>query len=313
MSKTMKKIYLCVLVILLLGACQTKTNYESDIKSFRTDIKAIRSWLDNYMEAVKTADIERILSFESDDICYLPPNQPFFSGKENLRKWLLAYFNYFSPSERLDLLDFEVFGDFAYLKGTYIVSGKIKQSGEEFMDNGKFINFFKRQPNGNWICTQSIWNSNNRTYDLHSQIPADFSGTWKLDLSKSISLPGIISSTLVVTQKGNDVNINRTYDIKGKEPLTSSFNYTIGNEIHSKTKNGTFTTTSSWDSDKQTFSIIETLLSEKKGTKQEYKRITVYSLTAKGEVLNIVSDDILPEGSLTPTNERHTEMIYTKF
>jgi ketosteroid isomerase-like protein len=260
----MKKIFLGALVVLLLGSCQTKKQYPSDIKAFRTDIKAIRNWLDNYMEAIKTNDVERILSYESDDISYLPPNQPFFSGKENLRKWFLAYFDYFTPSESLNLLDFEVYGDFAYLKGTYKVSGKIKQSGEKYIDNGKFINFFKRQPNGNWICTQSIWNSDNRTYDLHSLIVADFSGTWKLDLSKSITIPGIISSTLVITQKGNDININRTYAIKDKDPLISSNNYTIGSEVHNKTNNGILTTTSSWESNKQTFSITEKLLSEKK-------------------------------------------------
>jgi ketosteroid isomerase-like protein len=309
----MKKIYLCVLVILLLGACQTKSNYQSDIKSFRTDIKAIRTWLDNYMDAVKSADIERILSYESEDICYLTPNQPLFSGKENLRKWLLAYFNYFSPSERLDLLNFEVFGDFAFLKGKYTINAKIKHSGEEITDNGKFINFYKRQNNGSWICTQSIWNSDNRSFDLHSLIPADFTGNWKLDLTKSTTLPDVISSTLVINQRGSDLNINRTYEIKDKKPLISSFNYTIGSEIQNKSETGTLTTKSSWNSDRQTLTIIETLLSEKSGKKQEYKRTTVYSLTAKGEILNIISDDILPEGSLTPKNERHKEMVYSKF
>ena len=308
----MKKVYLCVLGILLLGACQTKTNYESDIKSFRIDHKAIRTWLDNYMEAVKTADIERILSYESEDICYLPPNQQLFSGKENLRKWLLAYFNYFTPSERLDLLNLEVFGDFAYLKGKYIINAKIKHSGKEISDKGKFIYFYKRQNNGSWICTQSIWNSDNRSFDLHSLIPADFSGNWKLDLTKSTTLPDVISSTLVIIQRGSDLNINRTYEIKDKKPLISSFSYTIGNETQSKSETGTLTTKSSWDSDKQTLTIIETLLSEKNKKRQEYKRITVYSLTAKGEILNIISDDVLPEGSLTPKNERHSEMVYSK-
>jgi ketosteroid isomerase-like protein len=308
----MKKIYLCVLVILLLGACQTKSNYQSDIKSFRTDIKAIHTWLNNYTEAVNTADIERILSYESEDICYLTPNQPLFSGKENLRKWFLAYFNYFNPSERLDLLNFEVFGDFAYLKGKYKINAKIKHSGEEIRDNGKFINFYKRQNNSSWICTQSIWNSDNRSFDLHSMIPADFSGNWKLDLTKSVTLPDVISSTLVIAQRGSDLNINRTYEIKDKGPLKSSFNYTIGSETQSKSETGTLTTISKWDSDKQTLTIIETLLSEKSGKKQEYKRINAYSLTAKGEILNIISDDFLPEGSLTPKNERHTEMVYSK-
>jgi ketosteroid isomerase-like protein len=264
------------------------------------------------MEAVNTADIERILSYESEDICYLTPNQPLFSGKENLRKWFLAYFNYFNPSERLDLLNFEVFGDFAYLIGKYTINAKIKHSGEEIRDNGKFINFFKRQDNGSWICTQSIWNSDNQSFDLHSIIPADFSGSWKLDLTKSVTLPDVISSILVITQKGSDLNINRTYEIKDKTPLKSSFNYTIGSETQSKSETGTLTTISTWDSDKQTLTIIETLLSEKSGKKQEYKRITVYSLTAKGEILNIISDDFLPEGSLTPKNKRHTEMVYSK-
>jgi ketosteroid isomerase-like protein len=309
----MKKICLYALLILFLGACQPKRHYEPDIKTFRTDIKAIRTWLDNYMEAVKTADIERILSYESEDICYLTPNQPLFSGKENLRKWFVAYFNYFNSSERLDLLNFEVFGDFAYLKGKYTIIAKVKHSGEEIRDNGKFINFFKRQDNGSWICTQSIWNSDKRAFDLHSLIPADFSGNWKLDLAKSVTLPDITSSILVITQKGTDLNINRTYEIKDKGPLKSSFNYTIGSETQSKSETGTLTTKSTWDSDKQTLTISETLLSEKSGKIQEYKRITVYSLTVKGEVLNIISDDFLPEGSLTPKNERHTEMIFTKY
>jgi ketosteroid isomerase-like protein len=217
----MRKTYLFVLVILLLGACQTKKQYSPDIKAFLTDIKVIRTWMDNYMEAVKTADIERILSFQSNDICFLPPNQPMFSGKENLRKWFVDYFNYFSPSERLDLLDFVTFGDFAYLIGKFTIKVKIKHSGEEISDNGKFINCYKRNDNGTWICTQSIWNSDKRSFDLHALIPADFSGNWKLDLTKSITIPDIIGSTLAITQSGNIINITRTYDHKNKGPVKS--------------------------------------------------------------------------------------------
>jgi hypothetical protein len=66
-------------------------------------------------------------------------------------------------------------------------------------------------------------------------------------------------------------------------------------------------------SGKQTFTINEILISEKNGTKQEFKRTTVYSLTAKGEILNIVSDDILPKVSATQPNKGHAEMIYMKF
>jgi ketosteroid isomerase-like protein len=307
----MRKILIYVTVILLLGGCHPKNHY-SDIKSFTNDIRAIRTWLKNYTEAIKTADIDRILSYESDDISYWPPNQPLFSGKENLRKWFLAYFNYCTPVESYNLLDFKVYGDFAYLTGKYSISGKIKHSGEEFRDNGKFIDFFKRQPDGNWICTQSIWNSDNRIFDIHSQILDDFSGKWKLDLSKSINLPGIISSNLEIKQKGNNLKINRINEIKDKEPEESSYNYTIGSESLVKLKAGVFTITSTLSSGRQTFTIKENLVSEKNGSKQEYTRITIYTLMAKGEILSIASDYILPVGSNVPKDERHTEMVYTR-
>jgi ketosteroid isomerase-like protein len=312
--KTFNKSALIIILIIvfLLGACQRNRQY-SHLMAWRAENKKIGTWVENYTEAINSADIERILSYESDDICYYPSNQPFFSGKENLRKWFISYFNYFSPIESFSFLDFKVYGDFAYVIGKYSLKGRIKQTGEEFRDNGKFTDFFNRQSDGNWICTQSIWNSDNRIFDIHSQILDDFSGTWILDLSQSITLPGIISSKLVITQKGNNLNITRTNEIKDKATEKCSFNYSIGSETQNLLKSGIFTTTSTLSSGKQTFTINEILISEKNGTKQEFKRTTVYSLTAKGEILNIVSDDILPKVSATQPNKGHAEMIYMKF
>jgi ketosteroid isomerase-like protein len=301
-----------LLIILLNGTCQKGKYTISYLKAYYTDIKAIRNWIKNYTEAINTADIERILSCESEDVYYLPPNQPHFSGKENLRKWFWAYFNYCTPSESLDLVDFQVFGDFAYLQGTYSVSGKTKLSGEEFTDKGKYVNFFKRQPYGDWLCTQSIWNSDYQIYGIHSQIPADFSGKWKLDLSKSTPPIDVTSATLKIIQKVNEITLSRIYEIQDREPIFDTFKYIIGSETTSTSKTGYLITKSFWSSDKQTFTIKETLISKKNFVKQEYRRITVYSLTAKGEVLNIISDDSLPKGLLSPTNKSHFEMIYNK-
>ena len=300
-----------LLIVVLLGACQRNRQY-SQLKAWIAENEKIGTWFENYTEAINSADIERILFCYSDDICYYPANQPYFSGKENLRKWFISYFNYFSPTENFTLLDFKVYGDFAYVIGKYSLNGTTKQTGEEFKDNGKFTNFFIRQSDCTWICTQSLWNSDNQIFDIHSQILDDFSGTWILDLSKSVSQPGIISSKLVINQKGNNLNITRTNEIKDKGPEKSSFSYTIGSETQNKLKSGIFTTTSTLSSGKQTFTINEMLISEKNGTKQEFKRATVYSLSAKGGILNIISDDILPKGSVTPPNNGHTEMIYTK-
>lgn len=300
----MKKIYLILIIALLVGACHTSY--------YTKDMRTILMCNSYYMDAIRKADIERLLFYYSDDVVYLPPNQPSFSGKENLRRWFIAYFNYYSPSEILLTSDIKVRGDFAYVSCRYIISAKVKYSNEEFKDNGKLINLFERESDGKWKCTCSIWNSNTPAIDLHAQIPADFSGTWNLDLSRSTDFPDLISSIISIVQKGNELNINRTYQIKNQETMTNSFRYIIGREIKTTTKTGSMTTTSFWSTDKQSFSITEALLSNNNSAKQEYKRTTTYSLTVKGEILNVNSDDILPQGSLTQTNMKYIDLIYTK-
>ena len=307
----MKTIFLFFIIAFVSGSCRQKNHY-SDIKQSHADAEAIRTWIKNYTEAINTADIERLLSCESEDICYYPPNQPSFSGKENLRKWFTSYFNYFTPSESIDFTLFDVYEDFAYSTGKYSIKGKIKQSGEEFRDRGKFMNLFRRLPDGNWICTQSIWNSDYKTFDIHSNILDNFSGNWKLDLSKSIISSGINSSTLIITQKGNNLNFDRTDEIRNKDLVKSSINYTIGNEEQIKFNSGLFTITSSFSSGRQTFTIQERLITVKNNSKQELKRTTIYTLLAKGEILDIISDATPVAGSSIPLVSGHTELVYSK-
>jgi ketosteroid isomerase-like protein len=150
----MKRIYLISLLLLIVASCQTK-------KDNQADIKAIHKWAENYMIAIEKADINKLLSQESDEICYLPPNQPLVKGKQAARKWLENYFKNFSPEEELKLQQVEISGEFAVASGNYVLCATEKKSGQKFSDNGKFINIFKRQPNGDWILTHSIWNSDN--------------------------------------------------------------------------------------------------------------------------------------------------------
>jgi ketosteroid isomerase-like protein len=301
----MKKIFLIVICILLFGACQKRYHKSNEMQP-------LLRWITIYEESIRKADIEQLLSFVSNAVVYLPSNQPSFSGKENLRKWYRDYFNYYTPSENLRCSQLEVKGDCAYLICDYSILAKENHSGKEVKDNGKLINIFKKQSNGEWEITYSIWNSNNQTFDLHSQIPADFSGTWKLDLSRSTDFPDLLSAIISIAQKGNELSIIRTYQIKNQEPITNSFNYIIGPEITTSTKSGVMKTTSSWSTDRQSFSITETLLSQNNSRKQEYKRTTTYSLTVKGEILNVNSNDILPQGILTATNSKYIDLVYNR-
>ncbi len=76
----MKRVIFFLIIVFFFGSCRPKNHY-SNIKQSHADVEAIRTWIKNYIEAINTADLERILTYESEDICYYPPNQPSFSGK----------------------------------------------------------------------------------------------------------------------------------------------------------------------------------------------------------------------------------------
>jgi ketosteroid isomerase-like protein len=296
----MKRI-LITLFFVIVVSCQTQNKKQDDIN-------AIHKWIANYEEAIKASNVEALLAGVSDAIVYYPPNQPAFSGKENLKKWFLDYFNYYDPSESLLVRDIKIEGDIAYLSCYYAVSVKVKNSGEEYKNVGKLINIFKREYLGIWKCIYSIWNSNDDNIDFHSRIPADFSGRWELDLAQSTRIPNLLSSRIIITQQGDNINIDRSYEVRGKDPLKSALNYTIGREIKSKLKSGTQITTSFWSSDKQSFTIIEKQIS----AGEEYKRTTNYSLTRRGECLRIILFDQIPRGLLDSTGREQIVMIYNK-
>lgn len=290
-----------ILLFVIVVSCQTQNK---DL----ADINAIHQWIANYEEAIKATDVEALLAGVSDSIVYYPPNQPAFYGKENLKKWFSDYFNYYDPSELLNVREIKVEKDIAYLSCYYVVHVKVKNSSEEYRDLGKLVNIFKREHLGTWKCIYSIWNSNNHTIDLHSRIPADFTGGWELDMAHSTRIPNLISSSMVIAQQGDNITIERSYELQGKDPLKSVLNCTIGREIKNKSTSESQVTTSFWSTDKQSFTIIEKLIS----AGEEYKRTTTYSFVRRDDCLKIISFDQIPHGLLDTTGHEQTVMIFNK-
>jgi hypothetical protein len=145
-----------------------------------------------------------------------------------------------------------------------------------------------------------------------SQIPADFSGTWILNVAKSSPLPRFVSSTIVITQVQNEITLNITFVPKDSISIKRTDKYFIGSAISTRSTDKTRTLTSEWSPDKKTFSTTEIVINSKDGAKKESKRITTYSLTNKGKTLIIKTDDTLPDGSITSENARHSVSVYNK-
>jgi beta-lactamase regulating signal transducer with metallopeptidase domain len=144
---------------------------------------------------------------------------------------------------------------------------------------------------------------------------ADFSGKWVFNRSQSKSfLAKVASSTLIISQDKNSITMDITITPDKIKPVNRTEKYVYNTSIANKNNQGDKLTviTCTPSPDGQSFSITETLSYAQNGIEKVTKRVSVYSLGKDGKTLIINQDDTLPEGSLTPEDERHETRVYDK-
>ncbi len=120
----------------------------------------LRDLDDQWSTAAGMKDLEKTVSFYSEDAIVMPPNAPAATTKEAIRKvWqdLLA-----SPGlvMRWKTTKVEVAnsGDLACISGTYDMTMN-DPSGKPVNDQGKYVEVWEKQADGKWKCGTDIWNS----------------------------------------------------------------------------------------------------------------------------------------------------------
>ena len=134
-----------------------------------TKIEQALRYLDAQWSAAASAkDLDKTVSFYSDDAVVMPPNASAATTKEAIRKiWqdLLA-----SPglviSWKATKVEVAKSGDLACVSGTYEET-TIDASGKPVNDRGKYVEVWEKQADGKWKCGTDIWNS-----DLPATAPA---------------------------------------------------------------------------------------------------------------------------------------------
>lgn len=142
-----------LLFLLLAGTgCASAVNPE--------DVRARILQLDaEWSEAAQTRDVDRIVSYWSDDATVLPPGGPVVMGKAAIREFVAKSFE--NPSFRISWKTTDVVvsagGDFAYGIGTNRVNVTAPDGTPVTMD-GKAVTIWRREPDGSWKCVVDIWN-----------------------------------------------------------------------------------------------------------------------------------------------------------
>ena len=107
-----------------------------------------------YNKAFNQGDAAGCAAFFSDDVILLAPDQPITRGKRAFEEIYQSRMDKTSGGTHCNkLVEYGVEGDLAYQVGTYAITATNPA------EQGKFVNILRRQADGTWEVTVSIFNS----------------------------------------------------------------------------------------------------------------------------------------------------------
>ncbi len=151
-------ISLAALLALAVSGCAPQVDLEAEAAAIRelTDVE--------WMEAGQAKDIERWVSFHTDDALLLLPNAPLVTGKEAIRAVVsdLLLNRGYKGSWETTKVEVARSGDLAFSYGPQETTVNDAE-GNPVTDRQKWVAVWKKQPDGSWKCAVLILNSDEPT------------------------------------------------------------------------------------------------------------------------------------------------------
>jgi uncharacterized protein (TIGR02246 family) len=122
--------------------------------------QALRDLDAQWSAAAATKDLDKTVSFYSDDAIVMPPNASAARTKEAIRSaWKEVLTSPGSAvSWKATKVEVAKSGDLACVSGTYEET-TTDASGKPVKDRGKYVEVWEKQADGKWKCGTDIWNS----------------------------------------------------------------------------------------------------------------------------------------------------------
>jgi len=146
--------YLSLFAVIIVTGCQFKANSNS------SDVETIRKIDNQWANAVRTKDLNKVLDIYASDAIEMPPNEPVAIGREAIKK---RWEDWFSDTTylhneircKIDTIVVSVSGNLGYVRETNHYKVKTPNGIVEFDD--KCIYIYNKSKDG-WKCTVGIWN-----------------------------------------------------------------------------------------------------------------------------------------------------------
>jgi ketosteroid isomerase-like protein len=124
------------------------------------DEATLRKLDEEWSKAAGAKDIEKTVSFYSDDAIVLVPNSPLLKTKEQFRTLWTGMFSIpgFTGGWKPTKIEIARSGDLAYITGRYEIN-EVDAGGKPLTDTGNYLEIWRKQADGNWKCIVDTFSS----------------------------------------------------------------------------------------------------------------------------------------------------------
>ena len=112
-----------------------------------------------WQAAMNAGDVDGIAALYADDARLMPPNLEAATGKDAVREAFGGMIDA-GLSVELKAIEHRSGGDIAYVVGTFKL-----MDGDDVVDQGKYIETWQRNADGEWLMKNDIWNSDRPAAD----------------------------------------------------------------------------------------------------------------------------------------------------
>lgn len=141
---------------LLMAAC-TPSPAKPDLEAEKAAVmQASRDWA----ASLSSGDLERIVSYWSDDAVLMPPDEPALVGKANIRAYVSGMLGVpgFSITWEPEQAGISASGDMAYLIERNTASFS-DSTGGKVTQLAKSVTIWRKNAEGQWKCVVDTWNN----------------------------------------------------------------------------------------------------------------------------------------------------------
>ncbi len=158
----MKQLTIAITLIILLAACQTKTENQSNSSNQNTmeqttEKTAIEKVLFSYRDALNASDVNKVLPLYTSDGVFMPSNAPSAIGQDQVQVAYEFVFSQIQLNIEFHIDEIVVNGDYAFArttsKGTTLIHANKQTVAEENREL-----FVLQKTNGQWKIARYMFN-----------------------------------------------------------------------------------------------------------------------------------------------------------